>query len=207
MTDKQIAIIKKAKEVFLKKGLFNTVMDDIAEAAGLTRRTLYRHFETKEDLAFETTILIMKEMNAQSLGIYNGLHGNGIEKLESFLIQLVSSIEKQPSTMKYLGEFDFYFKDEAIGKPQENHMDDFNSTILQSDDMIKSLIVQGVQDGSIHADIDIDLTMATISNVLWAFGQRVAIRANTIEEETGIKGIDMIKNQVNMYIMALKETK
>ncbi|NLJ89453.1 MAG: helix-turn-helix transcriptional regulator, partial [Clostridiales bacterium] len=66
--ERQKLIIEKARETYIEKGLFNTVMDNIADKANITRRTLYRYFETKEELAYEVTIEILKDWNNYQLG-------------------------------------------------------------------------------------------------------------------------------------------
>jgi len=90
--EKKKVIIEKAQKIFLEKGLLNIVMDDIAAAVGLTRRSLYRYFETKEDMAYETAILLLNEWNAYHKKVYSQLSGNGIYQLEDFLNQLINYI-------------------------------------------------------------------------------------------------------------------
>lgn len=203
--EKKELIIEKAREIFLDKGLFNTVMDDIAGEVGLTRRTLYRYFETKEDLAYETTIQLLNEWNAFHREVFKQLSGSGIRQFEHFLTKLIDYMDERIKVMKYLGEFDFYFKDEKVAKPSSESMLKFDSIILESDGLLTQLIERGINDGSIKKDIDVKLMVTTISNVLWSFGQRIAIRGEIIEEESGIRGIDLIKKQVDIYMMALKE--
>lgn len=43
-------IAEKAREVFLAKGYFGTSIDDIAEAAGVSRASFYTYYPTKRDL-------------------------------------------------------------------------------------------------------------------------------------------------------------
>ncbi|MBF4691616.1 TetR/AcrR family transcriptional regulator [Fusibacter ferrireducens] len=204
-TDKQKMIIEGAKHTFLEKGLFNTVMTDIASACNITRRTLYRHFETKEDLAYETAILLINEWNDFQSETFLKLEGKGIELLESFLSQLIEYMTSRILELKYLGEFDFYFRDDGEGKPSQDEKDAFNGIILKSDDFIKNIIATGIEDGSIKPLVDIELMVATISNVLWSFAQRIALRGHIMEAEYGISGVTLIMNQVHLYIMALKE--
>jgi len=47
------AIADAAVELFSTRGFTETTMDDVAEAAGVSRRTAYRHFPSKDDLVFE----------------------------------------------------------------------------------------------------------------------------------------------------------
>jgi len=43
-------IIEKAVEVFISKGYDSASMDGIAETAGVSKRTVYNHFQSKENL-------------------------------------------------------------------------------------------------------------------------------------------------------------
>jgi AcrR family transcriptional regulator len=47
------AIADAAVRLFIERGFAETTMDDVADAAGVSRRTAYRHFPTKDDLVFE----------------------------------------------------------------------------------------------------------------------------------------------------------
>ncbi len=202
--EKRELIIAKARDIFLDKGLFNTVMDDIAVEAGLTRRTLYRYFETKEDLAYETAILLLSEWNEFHREVFIKLSGSGINQLQHFLNELIDYMVQRVNIMKYLGEFDFYFKDDKAEKPSSESILKFESIILVSDGILTELLERGIKDGSVKPDVDVKLMMNTISNVLWSFGQRIAIRGEMIEKESGISGVSLINNQVDIYMMALK---
>src|SRR6478609_7501874 len=48
-------IIKKAGELFLKVGFKSITMDDIAREMGISKKTIYKHFENKELLIEATT--------------------------------------------------------------------------------------------------------------------------------------------------------
>lgn len=43
-------LLEIARQTFIKKGVEHTTMNDIAEASGNVRRTLYTHFKSKEDI-------------------------------------------------------------------------------------------------------------------------------------------------------------
>ena len=47
------AIADAAVALFAAHGFTETTMDEVAEAAGVSRRTAYRHFPSKDDLVFE----------------------------------------------------------------------------------------------------------------------------------------------------------
>lgn len=47
------AIADAAVALFAQQGFAETTMDQVAEAAGVSRRTAYRHFPSKDDLVYE----------------------------------------------------------------------------------------------------------------------------------------------------------
>src|SRR6478609_11981854 len=51
-------IVKKAGELFLKVGFKSITMDDIAREMGISKKTIYKHFENKE-LLIEATSEVM----------------------------------------------------------------------------------------------------------------------------------------------------
>jgi AcrR family transcriptional regulator len=59
------AIADAAVALFIEWGFTETTMDDIAEAVGVSRRTAYRHFPSKDDLVFEQPRLWLAHFNAQ----------------------------------------------------------------------------------------------------------------------------------------------
>jgi AcrR family transcriptional regulator len=46
-------IFQAAIDLFIAQGFDGTSMEDVASAAGVSRRTLYRYFGTKDDIVFE----------------------------------------------------------------------------------------------------------------------------------------------------------
>jgi AcrR family transcriptional regulator len=58
------AIAEAAVELFTERGFAETTMDEVAEAAGVSRRTAYRHFPSKDDLVFEHPRRWLEHFNA-----------------------------------------------------------------------------------------------------------------------------------------------
>jgi AcrR family transcriptional regulator len=53
-------IIRAAEQLFLKKGIENTTMDNIAREADYSKATLYVYFENKEEIISSITLISMK---------------------------------------------------------------------------------------------------------------------------------------------------
>jgi AcrR family transcriptional regulator len=58
-------IADAAVKLFLEQGFAETTMDDVAVAAGVSRRTAYRHFPSKDDLVFEQPRRWLIHFNAE----------------------------------------------------------------------------------------------------------------------------------------------
>lgn len=50
MNEKQLEIIEKASEIFMRFGIKSVTMDDLAKALGMSKKTIYKHFKDKKDL-------------------------------------------------------------------------------------------------------------------------------------------------------------
>ncbi|MBG9979421.1 TetR family transcriptional regulator [Facklamia lactis] len=50
---KKLEIVKGARKVFVRQGFVNTSMQDILEAASVSRRTLYKYFRNRSDVFIE----------------------------------------------------------------------------------------------------------------------------------------------------------
>ncbi|MGF1685509.1 TetR/AcrR family transcriptional regulator [Photobacterium japonica] len=63
---KRLAIIDAAKAEFIQHGFLGANMDRISAAAEVSKRTLYRHFESKENL-FEAVLTILHESTNETV--------------------------------------------------------------------------------------------------------------------------------------------
>lgn len=63
-------VITAARACFRERGVQNTSMQDIADAAGTSRRLLYRSFSGREELVEEAVVARMREL---ALAVPNGL--------------------------------------------------------------------------------------------------------------------------------------
>ena len=59
------AIADAAVALFLQQGFAETTVEDVAAAAGVSRRTAYRHFPSKDDLVFEHPRRWLEHFNAE----------------------------------------------------------------------------------------------------------------------------------------------
>lgn len=94
-------ISQSALNLFVQKGITETTIRDIARAAGIAEGTLYRHYESKEELAWE---LFSHNFNAFALELEHlqQQHPSLKEKLAVMIQQFCRFFDKDPVLFSYL---------------------------------------------------------------------------------------------------------
>src|SRR5512134_3274785 len=62
--DSREAIIAAAERLFLERGFGSVSMDELAEAAGVARRTLYNQFASKEEIFREMLLRVSAQLES-----------------------------------------------------------------------------------------------------------------------------------------------
>ncbi len=83
---KRTAIIKGAEEVFISMGYKHASMDKIAEKAGISKKTVYNHFQSKENL-FEVIVDGLLEQSQK----LNSIKYDSTKSLEEQLLAFAES--------------------------------------------------------------------------------------------------------------------
>ena len=140
-----------AEQLFMKKGIENTSMNDIAGASGYSKATLYVYFKNKEELV---GILVLESM--QKLYDY----------MDSALKQSNDTKERYIkicyALVKYQEEYPFYFKMvlETINIDFEttNFLPEEKEIFLvgeQINDLLSVFVKDGINKGDFRSDIEI----------------------------------------------------
>ncbi len=162
--EKESAIIDAAEKVFQSVGFKNAKMDDIAEAAGITKVTLYSYFQSKENLYMSITYRALNSMIADFNAIVENPTGRNMVKvvlgileafmdfcsqnylysealLDYFVLNRSSDSGKDTSKLTEAVLQSSYFK-----KVQEKHNIPFK--------ILAKAVAEGQADGSIKMSID-----------------------------------------------------
>lgn len=77
-------IVEFVEEKFFKDGFYKTTMDEIASELRMSKKTIYKHFPTKDDLVRAIAKHFMHNTKAMILPMLNS-NKNAIEKLEGLI--------------------------------------------------------------------------------------------------------------------------
>jgi AcrR family transcriptional regulator len=107
-------IVAVARDLFYRHGIHKVGVDAIAEAAGTNKMTLYRHFESKDELVAECLRRLAADMDEARAAIAASHQGDPLGELTAWL--------------RFLGEFKrneanrgCAFANAAIELPDPNH--------------------------------------------------------------------------------------
>jgi len=89
-------ILDTAAQLLIERGYVNLNMDDLAEAVGISKPTLYQHFKSKDELVAQIVIrnfALMEERIAESM------QGTPLECLEYLMREILKSRYSQRNPM------------------------------------------------------------------------------------------------------------
>jgi TetR/AcrR family transcriptional regulator of autoinduction and epiphytic fitness len=94
------AIVSAAERLFLERGFGSVSMDELAEAAGVARRTLYNQFASKEEIFRE----MLRGVAGQIEGAFPpGIETQGdVEDVLRLVARMILGLHKQPGYLGFL---------------------------------------------------------------------------------------------------------
>lgn len=170
-----------ARALFTERGLFDTQMIDVAAAMGMSRTTLYRYYRDKLDLALAILRVLMAEVHASWRDPGREAGVSARERVGLYLKAVwADSTGPLGPHLRYLAEFDAFFSGSRIPEGFKEKMEAALPAV--GDPVLLGLITEGQADGSILADLDPHLVMATLLNSVRGLQQRVVLRGDVLIE-------------------------
>ncbi len=149
-------IIDAAREAFMKYGFSRVTVDEISGKLGISKKTIYKYFETKEDIVRAVTEQILLKMESACQQLVGNNEMDFVDKLRGMMTQvavnysalgkdLLEDIEKNaPYVWKQISEF----------------------TNKQINVNFGDLLREGVRKGVFREDIDADLILMIYRNAI-----------------------------------------
>jgi TetR/AcrR family transcriptional regulator len=141
-------IVDAAEKVYSSKGYWTATMDDVAEAAELSKGTIYLYFKTKEELYYAITLRgfkILTDMFQKAM--QEGR--NGLEKV-FFMGQSFFRFSKEyPDYFNALGYYEIKevdFEQSVVSLCDHEGMECLNLLITALD--------EGIRDGSVNPEVN-----------------------------------------------------
>jgi DNA-binding transcriptional ArsR family regulator len=96
----RVKIIHQSADLFLSFGFKSVTMDDIASALGMSKKTIYQHFDNKTKLV-EATTLYMFEIISHGIDCICSLEKNPIEEIYDIKHFVLEHLKDEKSSPQY----------------------------------------------------------------------------------------------------------
>jgi TetR/AcrR family transcriptional regulator of autoinduction and epiphytic fitness len=94
------AIVDAAQALFLKRGFGSVSMGELADAAGLARRTLYNQFASKEEIFREMLLRLSRQLES---ALPPGIETQGeVEEVLRLIARVILELHKNPEYLGFL---------------------------------------------------------------------------------------------------------
>ncbi len=190
-------ILTEARRLFAERGIEETRMEDIARAAGCTRRTLYAYFKSWDDLALHVTIEDLTHRWAVlSTAMESGQ--TGLDKLRFWGEAYYTYAKQYPQTLRTQVFWDYRgFHRERLD-PESLPVHD--NTLEPIVDGMRRVFAEGQADGSIAADLDPDTCLGQYAYTLRAVMHRVLFPAESFADFTPDPFVD---HYINLFLRGI----
>ena len=203
-------ILETAERIFAEKGFNETPMEAIAEAAELSKGTLYLYFKSKEELAFaifHRNLLALKQMIQQA----SQSAQKGIEKVRAILSAYYRFYKEhlywgpaqasENPHRQYLNRLlGYYFQGEH---PRHPYAERCFTEIQEIMDCIVHALQDGVQDGSIRKEIDPEKTAMTYGNLVLLFMLHLSQGGSLVLKGHGYTAEELFDYMFDLFLHSL----
>lgn len=162
-------LMKKAEELFISLGYKAVSMEEIAEAAGISKMTIYKHFSSKEDLFIEV-VLTIANRTYTSLENEMGKVPDALGKI-NYLMQFNQTASKDYSLAFYKDVMSTPYIMEKLMKEKYRM-----SRIL-----FEKIIREGIEKGEIRK-VDINFITDMLIMIIGRFGEQFISKLESKEE-------------------------
>lgn len=150
-------ILKVTEKIFLKSGYKNLRTDDIAREVGISKRTLYENFSSKEELIRELITARYQAFNENIFRMIQEIEDSSGTRYLEILKEMSSSV----------AEFFTFFNGELL-EDIRKHLPAFEDQCMEFQEKkvkaMKTMFDQGVKHGKIKPDVEFDIFFMIIKN-------------------------------------------
>ena len=207
------SIIECSFGLFAENGIENISMNDIASEAKIGVASLYRYFQTKEELAIEVAIYAWKI----ELAIFNEVFTsekykllNGFEQLRELLEIYEEAMVSQRSFFGFIYYFDSFIKKEKVSSER---LGEYEKVIADTNAIVINALEKGIADGSISfsssendvlSKASVQEMFTTMMHSLFCLAQKLSISGELLNMDRVVEARKQIEILINIILVALK---
>lgn len=199
-------ILENAFILFSQKGIDTIAMTDIAKKAEIGVASLYRYYETKDEIAIRTAIWAWKKQKKAILPQifteeFDSL--NGLMQLEKIITLFIELFENEHDFFRFIYFFDSYVARTEI---TPERLADYEKIIESVQLIVKKSIEKGINDGSINSKFNNETNELyfTLMHTIFSITQKLCLSGNMLNMDKIISGKKELETLKAILIGGLK---
>ncbi|MEA4895350.1 MAG: helix-turn-helix domain-containing protein [Oscillospiraceae bacterium] len=193
-------VTEKALEAFIKNGIDNTKIKDIAKSAGLTERSAYRYFETKTDIVQAAAYLFWNntlEKIRERVESSRICELNGIKQIRALLYQYSNLYFENRQGVLFTLDAEMYLysagRSKTLNRPPEKFDTSTSPLVLA--------IRKGIEDGSVNPEVNVKELYYNAYDSILGVMQKLALEASGFTE---LDNKQRMKDLCDLFVRAFK---
>jgi len=188
-------ILDAAEKLIMETSVESLRMDDVAEAAELSKGTLYLYYKSKTELAFAVHIRGMRQI-LEEIRKQMSQPGTGIEMIRGMSKIFFGFMQKHPQYYRLF----LYFESVGLDVLKELKDSELNAESDEIGQEMQHLIMRAVQVGIQDGSIDSDINPVAISIHIIACYHGI-MHITKFNEEGYLKNIDIPNSELSFKKM------
>jgi AcrR family transcriptional regulator len=200
-------ILVAAEALFIEKGFFDAQMKALAVAVGISRNSLYRYFQDKNDLGYAVLGVVFNRIESRfHLLLTDPVLNAGLCGREQLRIVLKTGFlnEDLRADFSFMAEFDAHFSGSRIPPDFQSRVGTSVSTSMWS--RVGEIVATGMADGSIRQDFSQSALETLVLYSMKALQGHILLRRSALVGLSSDEVNQLVPNLITVLIDGLKPT-
>ena len=200
-------ILVAAEALFIEKGFFDVQMKALAVAVGISRNSLYRYFQDKNDLGYAVLGVVLNRIESRfQLLLADPVLNAGLCGREQLRMILKTGFlnEDLRADFSFMAEFDAHFSGSRIPPDFQSRVGTSVSTSMWS--RVGEIVAAGMADGSIRQDFSQSALETLVLYSMKALQGHILLRRSALVGLSSDEVNQLVPNLVTVLIDGLKPT-
>ena len=200
-------ILVAAEALFIEKGFFDVQMKALAVAVGISRNSLYRYFQDKNDLGYAVLGVVLNRIESRfHLLLADPVLNAGLCGREQLRTVLKTGFlnEDLRADFSFMAEFDAHFSGSRIPPDFESRVGTSVSTSMWS--RVGEIVATGMADGSIRQDFSQSALETLVLYSMKALQGHILLRRSALVGLSSAEVNQLVPNLITVLIDGLKPT-
>ena len=200
-------ILVAAEALFIEKGFFDVQMKALAVAVGISRNSLYRYFQDKNDLGYAVLGVVFNRIESRfQLLLTDPILNAGLCGREQLRMVLKTGFlnEDLRADFSFMAEFDAHFSGSRIPPDFQSRVGTSVSTSMWS--RVGEIVATGIADGSIRQDFSQSALETLVLYSMKALQGHILLRRSALVGLSSDEVNQLVPNLITVLIDGLKPT-